>query len=59
MNSLYDFEDKSREQKYEINLLRERVKIFMGGKFGKGNGAAGRQVKTLANVGAKASVFKE
>ena len=53
-NEKYDFEDEFKKQKYEINMLRERVKIFMGAKFGKGQ----KQVKTLANVGAKANVFK-
>merc|ERR1711893_409963 len=54
----YDFETKLDRQKYDINQLRQRVNEYMG-KFGKGKQAGGkRQVKTLANVGARADKFK-
>merc|ERR1712007_32880 len=54
----YDFEMRLERQKYDINQLRQRVNEYMG-KFGKGGkGGAKRQVKTLANVGARASAFK-
>lgn len=54
----YDFETKLERQKYDINQLRQRVNEYMG-KFGKG-GKSGpkRQVKTLANVSARAGAFK-
>jgi len=54
----YDFEVKLDRQKYDINQLRQRVNEYMG-KFGKGGkGGAKRQVKTLANVSARAGAFK-
>merc|ERR1712203_816325 len=54
----YDFEMKLERQKYDINQLRQRVNEYMG-KFGKGGKSSGkRAVKTLANVGARASAFK-
>merc|ERR1711893_486009 len=54
----YDFERKLDRQKYDINQLRQRVNEYMG-KFGKGGkGGAKKQVKTLANVGARADKFK-
>jgi len=55
----YDFEVVHERQKYDVNQLRQRVNEFMGkqGKGGIGRGAK-RQVKTLANVGARASAFK-
>jgi len=54
----YDFECKLERQKYDINQLRQRVNEYMG-KFGKGGkGGAKRQVKTLANVSARAGAFK-
>jgi len=54
----YDFEIKLERQKYDINQLRQRVNEYMG-KFGKGGkGGAKRQVKTLANVSARAGAFK-
>merc|ERR1712203_642169 len=54
----YDFEMKLERQKYDINQLRQRVNEYMG-KFGKGGKSSGkRAVKTLANVGARASSFK-
>merc|ERR1711881_91876 len=52
----YDYEVKLERQKYHINQLRQRVNEYMG-KFGKsGKGGAKRQVKTLANVSARAGV---
>ena len=43
---------------FQINQLRQRVNEYMG-KFGKGGkSVAKRQVKTLANVSARAGVFK-
>merc|ERR1711976_953843 len=54
----YDFEVKLERQKYDINQLRQRVNEYMG-KFGKGGkSGAKRQVKTLANVSARAGAFK-
>ena len=54
----YDFEVHLERQKYDINQLRQRVNEYMG-KFGKGGkGGAKRQVKTLANVSARAGAFK-
>merc|ERR1712088_733185 len=54
----YEFEMKLERQKYDINQLRQRVNEYMG-KFGKGGKSSGkRAVKTLANVGARASAFK-
>merc|ERR1712179_749127 len=54
----YDFEIKLERQKYDINQLRQRVNEYMG-KFGKGGkGGSKRQVKTLANVSARAGAFK-
>lgn len=56
--SFYDFEVVHERQKYDVGQLRQRVQDFMQ-KSGKGSrGSAARQVKTLANVGAKAKAFK-
>merc|ERR1712173_585138 len=54
----YDFEVKLERQKYDVSQLRQRVSE-LNTKFGKG-GKAGpkRQVKTLANVSARAGAFK-
>ena len=54
----YDFEVVAERAKYDINALRQRVSEYMAksGKGGKSQGS--RQVKTLANVGAKAAAFK-
>merc|ERR1712080_613400 len=55
---LHDWMTTLEEEKYDINQLRQPVNEYMG-KFGKGGkGGAKRQVKTLANVGARASAFK-
>jgi chromosome segregation ATPase len=54
----YDFEAVHDRQKYDVNQLRQRVNEFMG-KQGRGGKAGGkRQIKTLANVGARAGAFK-
>merc|ERR1712142_1082626 len=54
----YDFEARIDRQKYDITQLRQRVNEYMAKSKG-GKAAAGkRQVKTLANVGAKAAAFK-
>jgi len=53
----YDFEVVYERQKYDVGQLRMRVQEFMQ-KSGKGGKAGTRQVKTLANVGARASAFK-
>lgn len=54
----YDFEVTADRAKYDINALRQRVSEYMQ-KSGKGGkSGAGRSVKTLANVGAKAAAFK-
>ena len=53
----YDFEVTLDRQKYEIKHLRQRVSAYMS-KSGKGKMSGPKQVKTLANVGAKAAVFK-
>lgn len=54
----FDFEVRLERQKYDIGQLRQRVQEYMC-KSGKGGKSAQkRQVKTLANVGARANVFK-
>lgn len=52
----YDFEAINDRQKYDVGQLRQRVQDFMQ-KSGKG-ARGGKAVKTLANVGARASAFK-
>merc|ERR1711879_81234 len=51
----YEIEQKLDRQKYDISQLRQRVSDYMS-KSGKGKGTAKRQVKTLANVSARAGV---
>ena len=53
----YDFEVTLERQKFDINHLRQRINVYMS-KSGKNKSSSSRQVKTLANVGAKAAVFK-
>merc|ERR1711976_734249 len=54
----YDFEVINERQKYDVSQLRARVQDFMQ-KNGKGGGRSGaKNIKTLANVGARASAFK-
>ena len=52
----YDLERNFDRQKYDINQLRQRVNQYTT-KFGK-NGKGKKQVKTLANVSARAGAFK-
>merc|ERR1711879_255340 len=54
----FDFEDKLDRQKYDISQLRQRVNE-LNIKCGKGSikAAGKRQVKTLANVSARAGAF--
>merc|ERR1712071_7119 len=54
----YDFEARIDRQKYDITQLRQRVNEYMAKSKGGKAGAGKRQVKTLANVGAKAAAFK-
>ena len=54
--TIYDFEAINDRQKYDVGQLRQRVQDFMQ-KSGKG-ARGGKAVKTLANVGARASAFK-
>merc|ERR1739845_135426 len=54
----YDFEVINERQKYDVSQLRTRLQDFMQ-KNGKGGGrGAPKNIKTLANVGAKAKAFK-
>ena len=55
----YEFELTAERHKYDIQSLRMRINQFQGKMFGASAKNAGkRQVKTLANVSARAGAFK-